>query len=164
MVDPQDQDHKHNGLAKPSSLKALAITIRIVATMTTSAPWTGPSVKDMIASHTLAENIIKYHHEPCPVFDSSELVLLRRFVNEPSSRDQILRDCNMVDVEGGELGNGASRHGSLAGYIVARHRPDATQGPEPAMTAHEIEVLKKWFESGAADAEMEGAAETGRST
>lgn len=127
----------------------------------TSTEWTGPSVKDMLASHTLAENVIKYHNAPCPVFGPSELVLLRRFVNEPSSRDQILRDCNMVD--DGEIGSGASKHGSLAGYIVARHGLDATSGPEAAITEEEIHVLKTWFDSGAADTRMQGAVETGRS-
>lgn len=126
-----------------------------------SALYTGPPVKDMIASHSLAENIIKYHDEPCPILDPSELVLLRRFVNEPSSRDQILRDCDMVDEE--QLGSGASKYGSLAGYIVARHRPEATSGPGLAMTEEEIKTLRTWFDSGAADTRMQGAIETGRS-
>ena len=50
----------------------------------------------MIASHTLAANIIDHQGDSCPVLGPSELVLLLRFVHNPASHNQILRDCNMI--------------------------------------------------------------------
>lgn len=125
------------------------------------APWTGPSPRDMITSHTLAEEIINRHDDACPVLGPSELVLLQRFVNNPATRNEILRDCNMEDDEGDHPGMKAQRdHGSLAGFVVAKHTDDGTHGP--ALTEDEIEKLRVWFSSGAADDRMAGARETGR--
>lgn len=126
-----------------------------------SKEWKGPSVKEMIETHTLAENIIKYHNEPCPVFDAENLVALREFVSSPSAADQFLRNRDMADAENPEfVGQGAVSKGSLVGYIAARHRlsggaTDSRGGS--LMTDAEIEELKKWFDSGAADERMKGA-------
>lgn len=115
--------------------------------------YSGPTVKDMIANHTIAENVIKHHHKAGnEIFDSSELALLRRFVNNPAARDLILADSGMSDDEQGQgLGNRALRQGSLAGYIVARHGAGTDDMPGPILTADEIATLKDWFASGAAD-------------
>jgi hypothetical protein len=56
-------------------------------------PYTGPSVPDMIRDKTLAENIITYHNHPTSdsILDDDNLNMLRRFVEDPSKREQILR-------------------------------------------------------------------------
>lgn len=126
-----------------------------------SNDWKGPSVGDMIKTHTLAENIIKYHNEPCPVFDAENLVALREFVDNPSAVDQFLKNRDMADPENPEyVGQGAIAKGSLVGYIASRHRltggnTDSRGGA--LMTDAEVEELKKWFDSGAADERMKGA-------
>lgn len=125
----------------------------------------GPSVKDMIANHSIAENVIKHHHDAGnEIFDGSELALVRRFVNSPADRDQILADCNMVnDKDEVESGSGArQRSGSLAGYIVARHGSDVAAGSGSILTTEEITKLRDWFASGAADQAIGGRLETGR--
>ncbi|KAF2127105.1 hypothetical protein P153DRAFT_398475 [Dothidotthia symphoricarpi CBS 119687] len=100
-----------------------------------SPVYTGPSVPDMIASHSLAENIIKYHNHPesdC-ILDEDELALLRRFVEHPENRDSILKD------EGVATGIGEGSHGSLVQHIVSKH------GNGNVLTESEIEMLRVWF-------------------
>lgn len=105
-------------------------------------PYTGPSVQEMIANHTLADNIIKYHNNPDSdaILNRDNLATLLRFVNHPEDRDQILKD---KDASG--AAEGKDFRGSLTGYIVLKHND------EPVLTDDEIEKLKTWFDSGAAD-------------
>lgn len=42
-----------------------------------------------------------------------------------------------------------TKHGSLAGFVIARHGPET-----PALEEREIEMLRAWFESGGADARI----------
>ena len=56
------------------------------------AEYTGPTVATMVRTHTLAAEIIARHNDPCSVLDNSELRLLRRFVADPSTKDEILHD------------------------------------------------------------------------
>jgi hypothetical protein len=114
-----------------------------MAESNTSAKWTGPSVKEMVAGHTLAKEIISRHNDPCPVFDASELAILRRFVADPTQAAAILREAGMADAEGEALGTAAMRKGSLAGCIAAAHGSD-----KPKLTDDEIRALKQWFDNG----------------
>jgi hypothetical protein len=116
------------------------------------AEWKGPSTRDMISTHTLAAQIIANHNEPCPVLDSSALDLLQRFCADPSSKNAILRDRDMVDEPGDLPGHRAqSKYGSLVGYAIARHGTDS-----PVLEEREIDMLREWFESGGAEARHEG--------
>jgi len=107
-----------------------------------SKPYTGPSVSEMIANHSLADNIIKYHNNPDSdaILDRDELAILLRFVNHPGDRDQILKDAGVT-----EPADSAKPHVSLAGYIVLRHKDD------PLLSEDEMQKLKEWFDSGVSD-------------
>lgn len=100
--------------------------------------YTGPSVHDMISTHTLAENIIKYGPQ---ILDNENMALLKRFVMDPESREQILTDIHIEDVDGVT----GQYHGSLAGFIVMRHKTEVGETVEPVLTNDEIETLKEWF-------------------
>lgn len=106
----------------------------------------GPSVHDMISTHTLAENIIKYGPK---ILDDENMALLKRFVMDPDSREQILTDIHIEDVDGVT----GQYHGSLAGFIVMRHKTEVGETVEPVLTNDEIETLKEWFRT-----EEEGSA------
>lgn len=115
------------------------------------AKYTGPMPSEMIRLHTLAAEIIGRHNDACPILDPSELTLLRRFCADPSAKEAILRDRDMLDDAGDWPGQKAqSKHGSLAGFAVARHGTET-----PALEDREIEMLKEWFGSGAADARID---------
>jgi hypothetical protein len=100
-----------------------------------SPPYTGPSVPEMVATHTLAENIIKYDDTTTgnSILDEENLALLRRFVENPGDRDAILKDEGIEDGEGRGLQ-------SLAGYVVLKH------GKGDMLDGREIEMLREWFE------------------
>jgi hypothetical protein len=107
---------------------------------------------EMIRSHTLAAEIITRHNDDCPILDHNELTLLRRFCADPSVKEAILRDRDMLDGPADLPGKTAqSKHGSLVGFAIARHSTET-----PALEDREIEMLRKWFESGAADARIDG--------
>ena len=72
-----------------------------------------------------------------------ELLRLQRFCADPSSKDAILRDEDMVDEPGARPGTKAHSKGSLAGFLIAHHGTE-----RPALEDREIEMLRKWFESG----------------
>lgn len=106
-----------------------------------SKPYTGPSVRDMIRTKTLAENIIKYHDHPTSdsILDDSNLNLLQRFVENPSKRDQILKDEGIDPNE--------SLHGKqtgLAAYVVWGHgREDMNGG---VLKEGDLQMLRGWFQ------------------
>ncbi|RDL40116.1 uncharacterized protein BP5553_00095 [Venustampulla echinocandica] len=110
------------------------------------AEFTGPSPKTMIETHTLAMEVIARHNDACPIFDASELALLARFCAQPETKDFILRESDMLDEPGDAPGTRASAtRGSLAGYAIARHGTD-----NPVLEDREIEMLRRWFETGGA--------------
>jgi len=100
-----------------------------------SPPYTGPSVPEMVATHTLAENIIKYDDAATgnSILDEENLALLRRFVENPPDRDAILKDEGIEDGEGTGLQ-------SLAGYMVLKHGKG-----DNMLDEREIEMLREWF-------------------
>ncbi|KAJ4384768.1 hypothetical protein N0V86_000370 [Didymella sp. IMI 355093] len=105
--------------------------------------YTGPSVPDMIRDKTLAANIIKFHNHPTSdsILDDDNLNLLQRFVEDPSKREQILRD---EGIEPEESLKG--KQTSLAAYAVWAHdREDVDDG---ILTKDDIEMLRVWFETG----------------
>ncbi|KAF6834320.1 hypothetical protein CMUS01_06209 [Colletotrichum musicola] len=100
-----------------------------------SAPYTGPSPRHMIDTHTLAQEIINRNNDPCPILDEDELKLLSEFVANPSRASSILE-------ARGQAADPA-KSGSLVAYVISLHDAD-----KPALTESEIAVLKGWFENG----------------
>ncbi|ETN38155.1 uncharacterized protein HMPREF1541_07779 [Cyphellophora europaea CBS 101466] len=112
------------------------------------APWTGPSTADMLATHTLAHNVITRHDDPCPVFDGAELAFLQAYLANPTpaAGSRLLKEHGMVDHEGEEVGSGVKRQGSLVGHVVLREI-----GSEVVLQDSEKEALRAWFDDGKAD-------------
>ncbi|GKT53743.1 hypothetical protein ColTof4_05907 [Colletotrichum tofieldiae] len=106
-----------------------------MTTTVESAPYTGPSPRDMIESHTLAQEIIARNNDPCPILDSDELALLSQFVAEPSQARALLEARGLADEP--------TKSGSLVAYAISLHGTD-----KAALTEEEIKTLKKWFEDG----------------
>lgn len=100
----------------------------------TSDVYTGPSVKEMLANHTLAKEIIARHNDPCPILDDNELELLEQFTAKPTEAPVLLANHPQ-----------AKRSGSLVAYVLSKHETDSV-----ALTDDEITKLREWFESGGA--------------
>lgn len=105
----------------------------------TSDDYTGPSVKEMLATHTLAKEIIARHNDPCPIFDDENIAFLGEFVADPTAAQSLLEARGLTDEE--KVRNSRS----LVAHVVARHGTE-----NPALTDEELATLKQWFESGGA--------------
>lgn len=104
--------------------------------------YTGPSVPDMIRDKTLAANIIKFHDHPTSdsILDEENLGVLQRFVEDPSKREEILKD---EGIEPQESLKG--KQASLAAYAVWAHgREDMNGG---MLKEEDLEMLRLWFET-----------------
>ncbi len=116
------------------------------------------SVASATRSHTMAADIIDRDKTVPSVTDldhqrilgAPESHRLQRFCADPSSKDAILRDEDMVDEPGQLPGTKAHSKGSLAGFLIAHHETE-----RPALEDREIEMLRKWFESGEAGMDRE---------
>ncbi|KAM0802743.1 hypothetical protein BDR22DRAFT_842133 [Usnea florida] len=106
--------------------------------------YTGPSVREMLANHTTASEIIARAHDPHPIFDDKDLAILRRFCKDPSCKGDILKELDIVDQPGDKVGEKAQRRGTLAGFIVAK-----SAAGEDLLGEDEMEALRKWFQGGA---------------
>jgi len=106
-----------------------------------SKPYTGPSVDEMIANHTLGDNIIKYHDSTGnEILDQHNLRTLSRFVNHPEDRGEILKDAGISDSQ-----DSKEFRGNLADYVVLKHKYT------PVLRDDEMVKLKEWFNSGAVE-------------
>lgn len=72
------------------------------------------------------------------MLDDDNLALLQRFVNDPSNRDQILRD-EGIEPEGSLKGKQAS----LATYAVWAHGREDMDGG--ILKEGDVEMLRGWF-------------------
>jgi hypothetical protein len=121
-------------------------------TADTTHEYTGPSARDMIASHTLTTEIIARHNEPCPILGAPELILLNKYVHSPDQRIEILREHDMVDgleEQGERLGTRAQRvYGSLVGWGMINEY----------FNQEDVAELRKWFDEGYATERMAKAA------
>ncbi|KAK0715357.1 hypothetical protein B0H67DRAFT_487426 [Lasiosphaeris hirsuta] len=118
----------------------------------TSNNYTGPSVRSMTSTHTLAREVIARHDDECPIFDDESILDLRRFAQYPAQARDILRERGMLDSEGEELGAGAKAHGSLTGLIFATWGTEAS-----VLTEGELADLRAWFEGGGGRTDAETA-------
>lgn len=107
--------------------------------------WVGPSGEEMIASHTLAKEIIQRHGGPYPVFDDISIMELRKFTNDPSRAPDLLQDILSSDPAAGK--------NSLSAHIIASHGTD-----KPILTGNEIQALEEWFNNGGGKTAAELAA------
>lgn len=115
--------------------------------MSTPTGEENPPVSEMLATHTLAHRVITQHNTPLEIFDARSLALLREWVcnNTPENRHALLRERDMLDMPGEDLGTRANKKGDLAGYVLARYGSPNDKG---TLTAQEVEQLKEWFENG----------------
>jgi len=114
------------------------------------------SVGSAIKSHTMAADIINrdkadssitdINHER--ILDPSKLAVLQRFCADPSTKNEILREQEMIDNPGDGVGSKAVSKGDLVGFMIARHDTE-----NPALEDREIKMLREWFERGEADME-----------
>ncbi|KAL9117694.1 MAG: hypothetical protein Q9187_005764 [Circinaria calcarea] len=88
----------------------------------------------LISTHTLGPSIIARHNTPAAILDASELSLLRSFCLDPSRKDTVLREHDVVDDQGQGVGIKAQRGVSLAGYVIGRHGTE-----QPALSEEEDE-------------------------
>ncbi|OCL06092.1 hypothetical protein AOQ84DRAFT_84392 [Glonium stellatum] len=118
-----------------------------------SAGYDGPSPGWLIANHKLAHQIIACHPiESMKVLDSPNLVLLRQYIENPADAKGLLKEHDMVDIEGDKPGTRASqKYGSLVGYVIASN----------AFDEGEIKLLKDWFDSGVLDKELKSVESSG---
>ncbi|KAK1731281.1 uncharacterized protein BDZ83DRAFT_746681 [Colletotrichum acutatum] len=100
-----------------------------------SAPYTGPSPREMIESHTLAQEIINRNNDACPILDSDELSLLFDFVKDPSQARSLLETRGLADEP--------TKTGSLVAYVISLHGTN-----NAALTDEEIQMLNQWFQNG----------------
>ncbi len=123
----------------------------------TSGKWQGPSVQEMVATHTLAKEIMDRHKQAYPVFDDERILELRGFVQDPTSAKAFLRDHDMEDQSENTPGAVASQKRSLTGRIMATWGSDKS-----LLSADEVGALKKWFDGGGGktDAELQAAQTT----
>ncbi|KXH41267.1 hypothetical protein CNYM01_04626 [Colletotrichum nymphaeae SA-01] len=99
-----------------------------------SAPYTGPSPREMMESHTLAQEIINRNNDACPILDSDELSLLSDFVKDPSQARSLLETRGLADEP--------TKTGSLMAHVISLHGTD-----KAALTDEEIKLLNRWFEN-----------------
>jgi hypothetical protein len=111
----------------------------------TSDIYTGPSVPEMVASHTLAKEIITRHNDECPILDDNEIALLQQFIVHPDQAQSILAARGLADEPGDEPDAKVWASGSLVAAVMKRHGTD-----KPFLTDDEIVALREWFESGEA--------------
>ncbi|KAI8300321.1 hypothetical protein K4K61_009839 [Colletotrichum sp. SAR11_59] len=106
-----------------------------MATAVKSAPYTGPSPRHMIDTHTLAQEIINRNNDPCPILDEDELALLSQFVADPSKAGALLKARGLAE--------DPTSSGSLVAYVISLHGTEKV-----ALTNEEITLLKEWFGNG----------------
>jgi hypothetical protein len=97
----------------------------------------GPSVDEMLQSHTLAKEIMARANGPLHqrILDDKELVLLRRWCDGTTAPGQILAEENI------EPGTKMNKGGSLVGFLIAN-----SVAGNALVTKEEIDLLREWFE------------------
>jgi len=113
----------------------------------TSDDWTGPTVRQMVDTHTLAKEVIDRHNDPCPVFDDKAILQLRRFVQDPAQVEKLIQELDSAD-------GGAWRSGGLTALIMTTWGTDKSY-----LTQDEVVSLKEWFANGGGKTDEEVKAE-----
>ena len=72
----------------------------------------------MLDNHTIASEIIARANDPHPILDDKDLVILRRFCKDPSSKHEILQELDFPGIAGGQ----GWRRSSEQGWSGGLHR------------------------------------------
>jgi len=100
-----------------------------------------PTVREMIASHTLAHEIITRHDTNDSILDDNEMDLLRQWCSHPENAETILEARGMQNATGAHPGALANEtHGSLAGYCIATYGTERS-----ALTEEEFMMLQSYY-------------------
>ena len=121
----------------------------------TSSEYTGPSVPEMIKTHTLAKEIMARHGDPCPILDDQEILKLRGFVRDPAAA---VAQTEQTEQHGANNISNESG-GSLVAHIVRGW--GSTEG-ETLLTEQEVRDLREWFANGGGKTDAEENAELGK--
>jgi hypothetical protein len=100
-----------------------------------------PPTSLMVSSHTLATEIVT--RDKNEVFEDKYLDALEAFVTDPSRKDAMLSEMDMVDDADARPGSKANSKGSLVGLCIARHGTN-----EYVFRERDIEMLREWFKGG----------------
>lgn len=93
------------------------------------------STSEQIRTHKLASSIINGHGDAeYEILDGNELVLLQRFVTDPTSCDAIMKETGWDD--------GSKKH-SLVGFLARLHATEI-----PPFDDRDMEMLKEWVDCG----------------
>ena len=99
-----------------------------------STTYSGPSVGEMLSTHTLASEIIARNDDTCPILDDNELQLLRSYVANPDAAPAMLESMSYV--------YDPQTPSSLVCFVMSLHG----KGDERALSEGEIGTLRTWFE------------------
>ncbi|KAI9147130.1 hypothetical protein HJFPF1_13162 [Paramyrothecium foliicola] len=105
--------------------------------------WKGPSTEEMIRTRTLGKMIIEHQDGPTPVFDDDELLVLKRFVENPAQAKSIPHDYEAQDNRDDKPGAEPQSKRGLAGYVVATYGTE-----QSALTDDDVVALHDWFAQG----------------
>lgn len=110
--------------------------------MAATEPYSGPSVREMLESHTFAKEVITRANGPESqrIFDDERLTLLRRWCVEPEAAGKLLAEEDLVDAPGDKPGTKAIEKGSLIGMLMA----NSIAGTD-LITKEEFKMLQDWF-------------------
>lgn len=87
----------------------------------TTTTYTGPSVREMLDTHTLGKEIMARADagdDAQAILDDSELALLKRYVTAPESKIDILKELGVVDTDGKVIIEKTRGDMSLVTYIM----------------------------------------------
>ena len=110
--------------------------------MAATEAYSGPSVREMLKSHTFGKEVISRAKGPESqrIFDDEQLDLLRRWCADPTSAEKILAEEDVADAPGDKPGARAIEKGSLVGMLIA----NSIAGND-LVTKEEFEMLQEWF-------------------
>lgn len=110
--------------------------------MAATEQYSGPTVREMLDSHTFAKEVISRSKGPESqrIFDDKQLDLLRRWCTDPASAEKILAEENITDAPGERPGTKAIEKGSLVGMVIA----NSIAGSD-IITNEEFHTLQEWF-------------------
>lgn len=113
----------------------------------------------MLANHTIAQEIIDRHDDPCPILDGKSLAFLQDYVMDASAAHgrELLNARQVMGADEKEVGAQATaKDGCLVEFLIERNLDAGNNGPGKGLTGEEIESLKQWFQSGGAQERIQG--------
>jgi hypothetical protein len=110
--------------------------------MAATEQYSGPSAREMLDSHTFAQEVIARSKGPESqrIFDDKQLDLLRRWCTDPASAERIFAEENLSDTPGDRPGTKAIEKGSLVGLLMAN-----SAARNDLITNEEFQMLQEWF-------------------